>query len=62
MCYYLQTCTSVVNMVVMGVVLEQSLMVISATGILLYAVVSPFYRSALLLSACKVFVRLLQVE
>ena len=34
-CCRLQTCNSVVNMLVMGLVLGQSLMVISTTGILL---------------------------
>ena len=36
-CYCLQTCKSVVWVVVMELVLGQSLMVISTTGILLYA-------------------------
>ena len=40
----LQTCNSVVNMLVMGLVLGQSLMVISITGILLYAKVSHLYN------------------
>ena len=35
---------SVVNVLVMGLVLGQSLMVISTTGILLYAKVSPLYN------------------
>ena len=35
---------SVVYVVVMGLVLGQSLMVISTTGILLYAKVSPLYN------------------
>ena len=35
MCCCLQTCYSVVNMLVMGLVLGPSLMVISTTGILL---------------------------
>ena len=41
---YLQTCNSVVYVVVMGLVLGQSLMVISTMGILLYAKVSPLYN------------------
>ena len=51
-CCCLQTCNSVVCVVVMVLVLGQSLMVISTTGILLYAKVSPFimyYGSTLLL-------------
>ena len=43
-CFCLQTCSSVVNMLVMGLVLGPSLMVISITGILLYAKVSPLYN------------------
>ena len=43
-CCCLQTCISVVYVVVMGLVLGQSLMVISTTGILLYAKVSPLYN------------------
>ena len=42
--FCLQTCSSVVNMLVMGLVLGPSLMVISITGILLYAKVSPLYN------------------
>ena len=42
-------CNSVVNVLVIGSVLGQSLMIISTTGILLYAKVSPLYGSALLL-------------
>ena len=42
-CCCLQTCNSVVCVVVMGLVLGQSLMVISTTGILLYSKVSPLY-------------------
>ena len=42
-CCCLQTCNSVVYVVVMGLVLGQSLMVISTMGILLYAKVSPLY-------------------
>ena len=38
---HLQTCNSVVNMLVMGLVHWPSLMFISITGILLYAKVSP---------------------
>ena len=56
-CCCLQTCNSVLYVVVMGLVLGQSLMVISTTGILLYAKVSPFimyYGSALLLFTRKV--------
>ena len=56
-CYCLQTCNSVVYIVVMGLVIEQSLMVISTMGILLYVKVSPFimyYGSALLLFTRKV--------
>ena len=33
----LQTCNSVVNMLIMGLALRQSVMVISTTGILLHA-------------------------
>ena len=40
----LQTCNSVVYVVVMGLVLGQSWMVISTTGIMLYAKVSPLYN------------------
>ena len=36
-CCCLQICNSVLNMLVMGLVLGASLMVISTTGILLYA-------------------------
>ena len=43
-CYCLQTCNLVVNMVVTGLVIGQSLMAISTTGILLYAKVCPFYN------------------
>ena len=43
-CCCLQTCNSVVYVVVMGLVLGQSLMVISNAGILLYAKVSPLYN------------------
>ena len=43
-CCYLQTCNSIVYVVVMGLVLGQSLMVISTMGILLYAKVSPLYN------------------
>ena len=43
-CCCLQTCKSVVNVLVMGLVLGQSLMVISSTGILVYyPKVSPLY-------------------
>ena len=42
-CCCLQTCNSVVCVVVMGLVLGQSLIVISTTGILLYAKVSPLH-------------------
>ena len=42
-CYCLQTCNSVVYVLVMCLLLGQSLMVISTTGILLYAKVSPLY-------------------
>ena len=40
----LQTCNSVVLIPVMGIVLGQSLMVISTMGVLLYAKVSPLYN------------------
>ena len=40
----LQICNSVVNIMVMRLVLGQSLMVISSTGVLLYAKVSPLYN------------------
>ena len=56
MCCCLQTCNSVVKMVVIGLVLGPSLIVISITGVLLYAKVSPlymYYRSALLLFTGK---------
>ena len=43
-CCCLHTCNSDVYVVVMGLVLGQSLMVISTTGILLYAKVSPLYN------------------
>ena len=43
-CCCLQTCNSDVYVVVMGLVLGQSLMVISTTGIMLYAKVSPLYN------------------
>ena len=43
-CCCLQTCNSVVYVVLMGLVLGQSLMVISTMGILLYAKVSPLYN------------------
>ena len=43
-CFCLQTCNSVVYVVVMGLVLGQSLMVISTMGILLYAKLSPLYN------------------
>ena len=43
-CCCLQTCNSVVYVVVMGLVLGQSLMVISTTDILLYTKVSPLYN------------------
>ena len=41
-CCCLETCNSVVNMKMMGLVLGQSLMVIPTIGISLYAQVSPF--------------------
>ena len=43
-CCCLQICNSVVYVAVMGLVLGQSLMVISTTGILLYAKGSPLYN------------------
>ena len=43
-CCCLKTCNSVVNMLLMGLVLGQSLMIISTTGILLYAKVSLLYN------------------
>ena len=43
-CCCLQTCNSVVYVAVMGLVFGQSLMVISTTGSLLYAKVSPLYN------------------
>ena len=43
-CCCLQTCKSVLNMLMMGSVLRQSLMVISTAGILLCAIVSPLYN------------------
>ena len=35
-CCCLQTCKSVVNMLIMGLALRQSLMIVPTTGILLY--------------------------
>ena len=43
-CWCLQTCNSILYVVVMGLVLGQSWMVISTTGIMLYAKVSPLYN------------------
>ena len=43
-CCCLQTCKSVVYMLVMGLVLGQGLMVISTADILLYAKVYPLYN------------------
>ena len=43
-CCCLQTCNSVVNILVMGLVLGPNLMVISLMGIQLYAKVSPLYN------------------
>ena len=43
-CCCLKACKSVVYMLVMGLVLGQSLMVISTMGILLYVKVSPLYN------------------
>ena len=43
-CFCLQTCISVVKMPVMGLVHEQCLMVISITGILLYANIYLLYN------------------
>ena len=43
-CCCLQTCNSVVYVVVMALIIGQSLMVIFTTGILLYAKVSPYYN------------------
>ena len=40
----IEACNSVVYVVVMGLVLGQSWMVISTTGIMLYAKVSPLYN------------------
>ena len=57
-CCCLQTCNTVVNMLVMGLVLGPSLMIISITGILSYAKVYPFinyYGSALLLFTRKLY-------
>ena len=51
-CYCLQTCNSVVTMLVMGLVLGTGLMVISITGILLHAKVSPLYNVLLELLCC----------
>ena len=44
MCCCLQICNSVLNVEVMGLVLGQSWMVISNTGVLLYANMSPLYN------------------
>ena len=43
-CCCLQTCNSIVNMLVMWLVLGQSLMVIFGTGVPLYAKLSPLYN------------------
>ena len=43
-CCCLQTCNPVVNVLVIGLVLRQSLMIISNMGILLYAKVSSIYN------------------
>ena len=43
-CCCLQTCNSVVYVVVMRLVLGQSMMIVYITGILLYAGVSPLYN------------------
>ena len=43
-CCCLQTCNSVANVLVMGLVLGQSLMITSTMGIQLYAKVSPLYN------------------
>ena len=52
----LQTCNSVVYVVMMGLVLGQSWMFISTTGIMLYAKVSPLYN---VLCQCNVVVYML---
>ena len=52
-CCCLQTCNSVVNMLVMVLVLGLSLMIISTTGVLLYAKLYPLYK---VLRKCIVFV------
>ena len=44
MCCCLQICNSVLNIAMMRLILGQSLMVISSTGVLLYAKVSPLYN------------------
>ena len=44
MCCFFQTCSSDVYVVVMGLVLGQSLIVISKMGIMLYAKVSLLYN------------------
>ena len=43
-CCCLQACNSVSNVLVMGLILGPGLMVISITGVLLYAKVSPLYN------------------
>ena len=43
-CCCLQTCNSVINMLVMGLVLGSSLMVISIMGNLFFSKVSPLYN------------------
>ena len=53
-CCCLQTCNSVVYVLVMGLVLGQNLMVTSTTGILLYIPFIMYYGSALLLFICKI--------
>ena len=63
MCCCLQSCNSVVNIEVMGLVFGQKLIVIPSTGVLLYAKVSSLYNVLLecRLQINKSFDKLLQV-
>ena len=52
-CCCLHTCNSDVYVVVMGLLLGQSLMVISTTGIMLHAKVSPLYNVQVNEKSCR---------
>ena len=52
-CCCLQTCNSVVNVLMMGLVLGQSLMFISTTSILLYVKVCPLYNVQVNEKSCR---------